>query len=51
MFYGARSVADVELIYRDGNGEFHTQPLADITTSGTLCDESGDMELVGYCQV
>ena len=33
MFYGARSVADVELIYRDGDGEFHTQPLVDITTS------------------
>lgn len=40
----------LDLVYRDENGDLHTQSWDDLTESGTLIDpESGeDMELVGW---
>lgn len=40
----------LDLVYRDENGDLHTQSWEDLTSSGTLIDpETGDgMELVGW---
>lgn len=43
------SLDAIELIYTDAAGQRHTQPLADVTTAGTLidADTGDDMELTG----
>ncbi len=37
------------LVYEDENGERHFQPWQDLVTQGTLTDENGDLEIVGWC--
>lgn len=48
--HGVRPANEIELLYRSESGEIYTQPLTDITESGTLTDpDTGeDMELIGY---
>lgn len=41
---------EMELVYKDENGELHTQPWGDLVSSGTLTDpETGDdMDIIGW---